>query len=95
MIKIEPVFVETKNTRNFNVIMAGLELAAGEGRLGMVWGRAGRGKTRTAQRFAAHNRGVYMRMLKVWRTSELDFLRTWPKNWAPSIFLIEKPLVFR
>jgi len=56
--------------------MAGLDLSAGEGRFGMVYGRAGRGKTRTAQWYAANNDGIYLRTLKIWRTSELDFLRT-------------------
>lgn len=76
MITVKPVFVEkTKNVRNFSVMMDGLELGRGEGRLGMVYGRAGRGKTRTAQWYHAHNGGVFLRMQTIWRTSELEFLR--------------------
>jgi len=76
MIEVKPVFVEkTKNVRNFSVMMDGLALGRGEGRLGMVYGRAGRGKTRTAQWYHAHNGGVFLRMQTIWRTSELEFLR--------------------
>lgn len=75
-IKIKPVFVKTKNVRNFEVMMDGLALAAGEGRLAIVYGRAGRGKTRTAQSYAANNGLVFLRCRNVWRSSELDFLRT-------------------
>ncbi|MDZ7831659.1 MAG: ATP-binding protein [Desulfobacterales bacterium] len=72
-VSFNPVFVKTKNVRNFSVLMDGLDLAAGEGRLGMVYGRAGRGKTRTAQWYAAHNNCVYIRVWTIW--SELDFLK--------------------
>ena len=76
MIEYKPVFIEsTKNVRNFKVMMDGLELGAGEGRLGMVYGRAGRGKTRTSQWYHAHNGGVFLRMQTIWRTSELEFIR--------------------
>lgn len=76
MIEVKPVFVEkTKNVRNFSVMMDGLALGRGEGRLGMVYSRAGRGKTRTSQWYHAHHGGVFLRMQTVWRTSELEFLR--------------------
>lgn len=76
MILVKPVFVEkTKNVRNFCVMMDGLALGRGEGRLGMVYGRAGRGKTRTSQWYHAHHGGVFLRMQTIWRTSELEFLR--------------------
>ena len=74
-IKIEPVFIKNKNVRNFSVMMDGLDLGQGEGRLGMVYGRAGRGKTRTSQWWHAHNGGVFLRMQTIWRTSELEFLK--------------------
>lgn len=73
--KLKPVFVNTTNVRNFEVMMEALDAAEGEGRLGMVFGQAGRGKTRTAQRYAAHNGCVYLRMATVWRSSELEFLK--------------------
>ncbi|MBW2606109.1 MAG: ATP-binding protein [Deltaproteobacteria bacterium] len=76
MIEVKPVFVEkTKNVRNLCVMMDGLALGRGEGRLGMVYSRAGRGKTRTTQWYHAHNGGVFLRMQTIWRTSELEFLK--------------------
>jgi len=74
-LQLNPVFVKTKNVRNFEVMMDALELGAGEGRLGMVFGRAGRGKTRTSQWYAANNDCIYLRVATVWATSQLDFLR--------------------
>lgn len=74
-IEFQPRFIQTRNVRNFEVLMDGIQLAAGEGRLGMVCGQAGRGKTRTVQWYAANNDCVYLRMLKVWRQSELQFLQ--------------------
>lgn len=74
-IKIKPTFIKTKNVRNFETMMDGLELGAGEGRLGLISGRAGRGKTRTSQWFQAHNGCIYLRMATIWRNSELEFLR--------------------
>lgn len=77
-IRFSPKFVNTKNVRNFGVMMDGLQLAKqgrGEGdeRLGLVFGRAGRGKTRTVQTYAAHHGCVYLETAVVW--SELDFLK--------------------
>jgi len=77
MIEVKPTFVEkTRNIRNFTVMMDGLALGRGEGRMGLVYGQAGRGKTRTADWYHAHNGGIFMRMLTVWRTSELEFLKS-------------------
>lgn len=74
-IRVSPKFVNTRNVRNFQAMTDALALSAGEGRLGVVIGQAGRGKTRTAQVYAANNRCVFLRCLSIWRTSELDFLR--------------------
>lgn len=74
-IKYKPTFINTKNVRNFTVMMDGLQLGIGEGRLGLVYGVSGLGKTRTSQWYAAHNQCIYIRMMKVWRTSEFEFLR--------------------
>lgn len=74
-IALTPVFVKTANVRNFSVLMDALELAAGEGRLGLVYGPAGRGKTRTAQWYTANNEAVYLRAVTCWATSELAFLQ--------------------
>lgn len=78
IVKFSPAFVQTKNVRGFDAMMKGLEIGkggAGEGdeRLGCVWGRAGRGKTRTVQTWAARNACVYLETVSVW--SELDFLQ--------------------
>ena len=74
-IQLIPEFVKTRNVRNFEVMMDGLALGAGEGRLGLVHGQAGRGKTETTIRYSAAHNGVCLRMLTVWRTSELEFLK--------------------
>ena len=77
-IKFTPTFVQTKNVRTFETMMTGLMIGKGgqgEGdeRLGCVWGRAGRGKTRTVQTWAAKNGCVYIETVSVW--TELDFLQ--------------------
>lgn len=74
-IVFNPVFVKTKNVRNFEVMMDALELNNDEGCFGMVYGQAGRGKSRTSQWFHAHNDCVYLRIMRVWKDSELEFLR--------------------
>lgn len=75
-VSLKPVFVKTKNVRNFEAMIDGLLLNAGEGCLGMIWGRAGRGKTRTTQWYVANGMDVYIRAQAIWRTSETEFLRT-------------------
>ncbi len=79
-VQLNPVFVKTKNVRNFEVMMDALSLAAGEGCFGMVYSRAGRGKTRTSQWYASHKDCVYLRILTIWRRGELDFLKTFCKS---------------
>ena len=75
-IAIKPVFVKTPNVRNFETMMRALALARGEGRLGLVWSRAGRGKTRTAQAYVANTRrSVYILALSIWRNSQTEFLK--------------------
>ncbi len=70
-----PKFVETKNVRNFAAMIDALMLSAGEGRLATVVGAAGRGKTRTAQWYAAKHGCAFVRCLSIWRGSELGFLQ--------------------
>lgn len=74
-LRLKPTFVKTKNVRNFEAMMDGLALGDGEGRLAMIFGQAGRGKTRTTQWWAANNGAVYMRITSIMRGSELEFLR--------------------
>ncbi len=75
-IQLNPAFVKTRNVRNFVVLMEGLALGAGEGRLGKVIGQAGRGKTRTAQWFAAHNDCTYLRVIGPMVNSDTEFLES-------------------
>lgn len=74
-IRVSPRFVNVKNVRNFQAMLDALMLSAGEGRLAVVIGPAGRGKTRTAQWYAANNGCAFIRCLSIWRHSELGFLQ--------------------
>ncbi len=75
-IQIKEVFVNTRNVRNFQVLMDGLALGEGEGRLGMVVGRAGLGKTRTAIKYHADNPGsVFIRIIEIFKGSQVAFLQ--------------------
>ena len=74
-LKLKPTFIKNKNVRNFTVMMDALKLSKGEGRLAAVWGRAGRGKTRTSQWYAAHNDCIYLRVVSIWKSSEAGFLQ--------------------
>lgn len=75
-ILFKPTFVNTHNVRRFSTMMDALDMMVDEGCLAVIWSEAGRGKTRTAQRWHAASRGsVYLRMVKAWRKSELGFLR--------------------
>jgi DNA transposition AAA+ family ATPase len=55
-------------------MMKALAMNQGEGCFGMIFGQAGRGKTRTAQWYSAHNDTAYLRVLSIYRTSEQAFL---------------------
>lgn len=77
-VHFTPTFVQIKNVRSFDVLMQGLTIGResagmGDERLGCIWGRAGRGKTRTVQTWAARNGCPYIETVSVW--SELDFLQ--------------------
>jgi len=74
-IVFTPTFVKTTNERNFDSFMRRMEMGDDEGRFGVVCSQAGYGKTRTAQSHAAHNGCVYLAVLKIWKTSELEFLK--------------------
>lgn len=72
-ITYTPKFVKTPNVRVFSTKMDALSIGAGEGRLGLFFGRAGLGKSRTAQWWTAETGSRYLRVVTVW--SELDFLK--------------------
>lgn len=75
-LAIRPVFVKTNNVRDFEAAMQGLAMSEGEGRFACIWGRAGRGKTRTAQWYIANTPGChYVLALQVWRHSPAELLR--------------------
>ncbi len=80
-ISIKPVFVKTANVREFESAMHGLTMTEGEGRFAVIWGRAGRGKTRTAQYWCANTKGChYVLALQVWRHSQAEMLRAIAKE---------------
>lgn len=64
-VKSNSSFIQTKNVRSFLVSMNAV-LHADEGVLVAVWGRAGRGKTRTSIEYHAEENCVYRRALKLW-----------------------------
>jgi len=69
------VFVHTQNVKNFIAAMKETEKAAGEPVLLVFYGQAGRGKTSTAQYFAAQEGWTYCRYMKGWKRSELWMLQ--------------------
>ena len=75
VLELKPVFVQNRNVRNFCDVMEGVKRTAGEGRFAVIYGRAGRGKTRTAQRHHGINGGIYRRILTIWNTSVTAFLQ--------------------
>jgi DNA transposition AAA+ family ATPase len=74
MLKLKPLFVKTRNVRNFEVLIDGLDIQD-EGCFALIHGKPGLGKTRTSIWYQANNGGIYLRMAKVWETSPLDFLQ--------------------
>lgn len=61
------VFLETENVRQFQTALAVLEdVEMGQPGLGVVWGRAGRGKTVCAREYAIRTDAVYLRVLEDW-----------------------------
>ncbi|WP_034643229.1 AAA family ATPase [Desulfovibrio inopinatus] len=61
------VFLRTQNVREFQDMMTNLEdIAEGQPGLGLVYGRAGRGKTVCAKRYATQTKALYMRTLEGW-----------------------------
>ncbi|MCP3923026.1 MAG: ATP-binding protein [Desulfobacterales bacterium] len=73
-----PMFVKNKNVRHFEVMMDRMGDST-EGRFAINVGPAGVGKTRTCQWYVINGvdneKGIYIRMLKIWGNSELEFLR--------------------
>lgn len=71
-LQIKDTFVNTRNVRNFQVMMDGLALGEGRGRFGVVFGQAGLGKTTAVDNWYGNNASHYLRLAKVW--SPTDFL---------------------
>lgn len=75
-LKFQAAWVETGNESKFNAMMDVIVASAGEGRFGVVWDQAGRGKTQTTATWAARHRAPHFLMLETWQTSsELGFLQ--------------------
>jgi len=61
------IFLETGNVSRFREAMSTLEdTERGQPGLGVVWGRAGRGKTICAREYAVRTGAVYLRVLQDW-----------------------------
>jgi DNA transposition AAA+ family ATPase len=70
-----PNFIRTKNVRNLEDLMDGLERGSGKGRFACIYSPAGRGKTETTLWWHANNNSIYCLCQYVWRSSELKFLQ--------------------
>lgn len=69
-------WIPTKNDRNFGIMLDILGKGAGRGRLGMIVGPFGRGKTWMLRRHVAHDRNaIYLLCWEPWQTSELGLLQ--------------------
>jgi DNA transposition AAA+ family ATPase len=61
------IFLETGNVARFREALSALEdTERGQPGLGVVWGRAGRGKTVCARKYAVDTQAVYLRVLEDW-----------------------------
>ena len=61
------IFIETKNVLAFRKAMTALtDMETGYPGLGLVWGRAGRGKTEAAKEYAVRTGAVYLRTMEGW-----------------------------
>ena len=63
---MKPVFIVTENVKNFISTMENVKKRMGHDSLAMIWGRAGRGKTRTSRWYATQNNCVYLTSLRDW-----------------------------
>lgn len=63
---MKPVFVHTANVRSFISTMQLVRKRMGTDSLAMIFGRAGRGKTRTAHWYATQNDCVFVQSLRDW-----------------------------
>jgi hypothetical protein len=79
LIELKPEFVETKNVRRFQVGVDDL-MAVGEGCLGCFAGTPGIGKTKNARVAQARNNWVYLRIVSIWKRSELDFIQAFARE---------------
>ncbi len=74
-LKFEHKRVACQNQENFEAMMEILELGRDEGRFGLIYSTAGRGKSRTTAAWAANHGAVHLLMLPIWNASELGFLQ--------------------
>jgi len=70
------VFIQTQNVRNVVTMMDDVGMDIGEGKFGVVYGKAGLGKSETVKWYHANRKNtVYLESTAIWITSELEFLR--------------------
>ena len=61
------VFIETGNVQRFREALAVLsDMQRGQPGLAVVWGRAGRGKTKCAREYAVRTGAIYLRVMEDW-----------------------------
>jgi hypothetical protein len=63
---MKPIFITTQNVKTFIATMEIVKKRMGNDSLAMIYGRAGRGKTRTARWYATQNDCVYLTTLRDW-----------------------------
>ena len=64
---MKSIFLETRNVSAFRSAMTVLEdVDRGQPGLGVVWGRAGRGKTLCAREYAVRTGAIYLRVMEDW-----------------------------
>jgi hypothetical protein len=75
-----PEIVPNKNVRNFEVMMDDIQIAKDEGMFCCVFGRAGRGKSRTVKWYHSHHDTIYLRMMSAWKKTDIEFLKDFSRE---------------
>ena len=78
-----PQFIRTRNVKHAEILIDSLMINQDEGRLAILYGRAGHGKTRFSEMWASNHNSIYLRIVSIW--SELDFLRALCREVVPEM----------